>query len=62
MKDSSHINIRQVSVTSGAILAGASDDDIKQCEIFATKIGLAFQSEYAFVFISGSHVFVKACT
>lgn len=37
-------NIRQVSVTSGAILAGASDDDIKQCEIFATKIGLAFQS------------------
>ena len=35
----------QVSVTSGAILAGASDEDIKQCEIFATKIGLAFQSK-----------------
>ena len=35
----------QVSVTSGAILAGASEEDIKQCEIFATKIGLAFQSK-----------------
>lgn len=39
-------------MTSGAILAGASDDDIKQCEIFATKIGLAFQSEYILMFIS----------
>jgi geranylgeranyl diphosphate synthase type II len=33
----------KVSVTSGAILAGASAEDIKACEIFATKIGLAFQ-------------------
>ena len=33
----------KVSVTSGAILAGAKPEDVTQCEIFAEKIGLAFQ-------------------
>jgi len=33
----------KVSVSSGAILAGASEEDVKNCDIFAEKIGLAFQ-------------------
>jgi geranylgeranyl diphosphate synthase type II len=33
----------QVSVAAGAILAGASPEDVKACEIYAEKIGLAFQ-------------------
>lgn len=33
----------KVSVASGAILAGASPEDVKACEIYAEKIGLAFQ-------------------
>merc|ERR1712070_960153 len=33
----------KVSVAAGAILAGASDEDVKNCEIYAEKIGLAFQ-------------------
>ena len=33
----------KVSATSGAILAGASDEDVKNLEIYAEKIGLAFQ-------------------
>mmetsp|Transcript_11650 Transcript_11650/g.11683 ORF Transcript_11650/g.11683 Transcript_11650/m.11683 type:complete len:336 (+) Transcript_11650:62-1069(+) len=33
----------KVSVSSGAVLAGASEEDVKNCEIFAEKIGLAFQ-------------------
>ena len=37
-----------MSVTAGAILAGASDEDIRACEIYATKIGLAFQSKYSY--------------
>ena len=33
----------KAAVTSGAILAGATDEDVKKCEIYANKIGLAFQ-------------------
>merc|ERR1711871_425380 len=33
----------KVSATSGAILAGASEEDIKNLEVYAEKIGLAFQ-------------------
>jgi len=33
----------KVSVAAGAILAGASKEDIIACEIYAEKIGLAFQ-------------------
>lgn len=33
----------KVSATSGAILAGATDEDIKNLEVYAEKIGLAFQ-------------------
>lgn len=36
----------QVAVAAGAILAGASEEDIKLCEEYAIKIGLAFQSKY----------------
>jgi geranylgeranyl diphosphate synthase type II len=35
----------QVSVAAGAIIAGASKEDIAACELFAEKIGLAFQSK-----------------
>lgn len=37
----------KVSVASGAILAGASKEDIEACEVYAEKIGLAFQSNAA---------------
>eukprot|EP01041_Mallomonas_annulata_P010807 gene10807-22553_t len=33
----------RVSVSAGAILAGANSEDVKNCDIFAEKIGLAFQ-------------------
>ena len=33
----------KVSVAAGAILAGASKQDVTNCEIYAEKIGLAFQ-------------------
>merc|ERR1711871_588884 len=33
----------KVSATSGAILAGASEEDVKNLETYAEKIGLAFQ-------------------
>ena len=33
----------KAAVASGAVLAGASDDDVKKCEEYALKIGLAFQ-------------------
>eukprot|EP01039_Chlorochromonas_danica_P000270 gene270-289_t len=33
----------KVSVAAGAVLAGASAEDIAACEIYAEKIGLAFQ-------------------
>jgi geranylgeranyl diphosphate synthase type II len=35
----------KVAVASGAILGGANDDDVRNCEVYAEKIGLAFQSE-----------------
>lgn len=35
----------KVSVTAGAILAGATKDEIHACEVYAEKIGLAFQSK-----------------
>ncbi len=35
----------KVSVAAGAVLAGASVEDIERCEVFAEKIGLAFQSK-----------------
>ena len=33
----------RVSVSAGAVLAGAGSEDIRACEIYAEKIGLAFQ-------------------
>jgi len=33
----------KAAVSCGAILAGANDGQVKQCEIYALKIGLAFQ-------------------
>jgi len=33
----------KAAVSCGAILAGANDEQVKQCEIYALKIGLAFQ-------------------
>lgn len=33
----------KASVACGAILAGASDEEVEQCEVYALKIGLAFQ-------------------
>ena len=33
----------KVSVAAGAILAGASEEEVAACEIYAEKIGLAFQ-------------------
>lgn len=33
----------QVAVASGAILGGATPEDVKACELFALNIGLAFQ-------------------
>jgi geranylgeranyl diphosphate synthase type II len=33
----------KVSVAAGAILAGASKEDVANCELYAEKIGLAFQ-------------------
>jgi geranylgeranyl diphosphate synthase type II len=38
------VTLVQVSVAAGAIIAGASKQDIAACELFAEKIGLAFQS------------------
>lgn len=36
----------KVSVGAGAVLAGASPEDIAACEVYAEKIGLAFQSKW----------------
>lgn len=33
-------------MAAGAILAGANPDEVQACEVYAEKIGLAFQSEY----------------
>lgn len=33
----------QVAVSCGAVLAGATDEEVEACEEFALKIGLAFQ-------------------
>jgi geranylgeranyl pyrophosphate synthase len=35
--------VLQVSVAAGAILAGASPEEVKACETYAVDIGLAFQ-------------------
>jgi len=35
----------QVSVASGAVLAGANPAEVAACETYAEKIGLAFQSK-----------------
>ncbi len=35
----------RVSVAAGALLAGATEEDIEICELFADKVGLAFQSK-----------------
>jgi hypothetical protein len=36
----------QVSVAAGAVLAGASPEEVKACEKFAVDIGLAFQGTW----------------
>lgn len=36
----------KVSVAAGAILAGATEEEIAACETYAEKIGLAFQSKF----------------
>jgi hypothetical protein len=42
----------QVSVAAGAVLAGASPEEVKACEKYAVDIGLAFQGTKAFAYIS----------
>lgn len=41
-----HTTPPQVSVAAGAILAGASPEEVKACETYALDIGLAFQGAY----------------
>lgn len=41
----------QVSVAAGAILAGASPEEVKACETYALDIGLAFQGAYVYMFV-----------
>lgn len=36
----------KVSVAAGAILAGATPEEVAACEVYAEKIGLAFQSKF----------------
>ena len=36
-------SLLQVAVASGAILGGATDEEVDACELFALNIGLAFQ-------------------
>jgi hypothetical protein len=36
-------NKHKVAVTTGAILAGATDEDIKALDTYALDVGLAFQ-------------------
>lgn len=37
---------RKVACTSGAILGGATEADVKNMELFSESIGLAFQGKY----------------
>lgn len=39
----------KVSVSAGAVLAGATPEEVACCEVYAEKIGLAFQSMFFFV-------------
>lgn len=41
----------KVSVSAGAVLAGASKEEVKACEEYAEKIGLAFQSKFRFTYV-----------
>jgi hypothetical protein len=45
--------LEQFSVCAGAVIAGASEDDVKACEVYANKIGLAFQSKSEIIVIEG---------
>jgi geranylgeranyl diphosphate synthase, type II len=36
----------KVSVSAGAVLAGAAAEEVAACELYAEKIGLAFQSKF----------------
>lgn len=45
------ISFFQVSCAAGAIIAGASKEDIAACEEFAEKIGMAFQSTCPELFV-----------
>lgn len=47
----------KVSVCAGAILAGAKPDEIAACEVYAEKIGLAFQSKLVVHIKPGDHYF-----
>ena len=40
-----------MSVAAGAILAGASPEEVKACETYALDIGLAFQGTYLSILI-----------
>jgi geranylgeranyl diphosphate synthase type II len=51
----------KVAVAAGAILAGASDEDVALCEEYAVKIGLAFQSKSLSLSLSLSCLFHKLC-
>lgn len=42
----------KVAVAAGAVLAGASEEDIALCEEYAEKIGLAFQSKLVHQMVS----------
>jgi geranylgeranyl diphosphate synthase, type II len=42
----------KVSVSAGAVLAGATPEEVSACEVYAEKIGLAFQSMFFLSFQS----------
>lgn len=54
----------QVSVAAGAVLAGASPEEVRACEKYAVDIGLAFQGEsvstpYPFIRSSVCHTLLR---
>lgn len=58
------VGVDQVSVAAGAVLAGASPEEVRACEKYAVDIGLAFQGEsvstpYPFIRSSVCHALLR---